>query len=183
MTRRKIFIGVELPVDLKKRLRQKIEQWKDLPIRWSREENLHLTLAFLGFVDDEIIFDVCEKVKKAVKDMEIFDIDLQKIELGPTADKNARVVWFTGKADERLKRLVENIEKSLGIFNKRKKTFKPHITLGRIRKYGWRKLQKTPNLAEDFSVLLTIDKAQVIESAVVDGKRNFSVIESCPLKD
>ncbi len=178
---RKIFIGVDLPAEVKKRLMQKIERWEGLPIRWSREENLHLTLTFLGFVDDEIIFDICEKVKNAVKEIEAFDIELDKIELGPTRDENARVVWFTGKADDRLKQLVENIEKELGIFRESKKVFKPHVTLGRVQKYNWQKLEKTPEISEKFSVLLPIDSVQIFESAVIDGKRKFDVIDSASL--
>lgn len=175
---RKIFIGVDLPVDVKKRLMQKTEKWKDLPIRWSREENLHLTLAFLGHVDDELIFGVCKKIKFMVENLEVFDIGMDKIELGPTQDKNAREVLFTGGASEELKKLSESIEKNLGFFKENKKIFKPHITMGRIQKYNWQKLKKIPDIAEKFSVLLPINSVQVFESAMIDGKRTFSVIDN-----
>jgi len=178
---RKIFIGVDLPTEVKKRLTQKVEQWKGLPVRWSKEENLHLTLIFLGYVDDELIFDVCKKVKDAVEKMEAFDIELSKIELGPTQDKDARVVWFTGKSNQELKVLAESIEKELGIFRENKKEFKPHITLGRVQKYNWQKLKAVPEISEDFSVLLPMDSVQIFESAIIDGKRKFAVIDSNPL--
>ncbi len=180
---RKIFIGVDLPVDVKKRLMQKIEKWEDLPIRWSREENLHLALSFLGHVDDELIFDICKKIKSVVEKLEVFDIGMDKIELGPTQDNDARVVWFTGEASEELKSLSENIEKSLGFFRENKKVFKPHITLGRIQKYNWQKLEKTPKISEEFSVLLPINSVQIFESTIIDGKRAFSVIDSSSLSE
>ncbi|HFC76787.1 MAG TPA: RNA 2',3'-cyclic phosphodiesterase [Candidatus Moranbacteria bacterium] len=175
---RKIFIGVDLPNDVKKRLMQKVKKWEKLPIRWSREENIHLTLISLGYVSDDLIFDICEKVKMAVGEMDVFDIDLSRIELGPTQEKDAKIVQFTGKISKELKELSENIEKKLGIFQANKKEFKPHITLGRIQQYGWQKLKSIPNVAEEFSVLLPIESVQIFESAIIDGKRKFSVIDS-----
>ncbi|MFA7466620.1 MAG: RNA 2',3'-cyclic phosphodiesterase [Parcubacteria group bacterium] len=179
---RKIFIGVSLPGEVKKRLMRKIEKWEDLPIRWSSEENLHLTLAFLGHVDDDLIMGICDGVRDAVSGVDMFDVSLDKIELGPIRDENANLVWFTGEASDDLKRLVENIEKELGIFRSEKKSFRPHITLGRIRKHKWEKLEEKPDIAEDFSVLLPIESVQIFESAEIEGKRKFSVIDSHELK-
>jgi 2'-5' RNA ligase len=178
---RKIFIGVSLPDEVKKRLMQKIEKWEDLPIRWSREENLHLTLAFLGHIDDDLIMGICDSVRDAVGGFDMFDVSLDRIELGPTRDENAKLVWFTGEASEELKELVENIEKELGIFRSEKKSFRPHITLGRIRKHKWEKLEEKPDISENFSILLPVESVQIFESAEIEGKRKFTIIESCDL--
>ncbi len=111
----------------------------------------------------------------------MFDVELNKIELGPTQDEDARLVWFTGAASKELKFLSENIEKELGIFMDSKKIFRPHITLGRIQKYNWQKLKEKPDVSEDFSVLLPVESVQVFESTILDGKRKFSVIDNCEL--
>lgn len=179
---RKIFIGVSLSNELKKRLTQKVQKWEDLPIRWSRVENLHLNLISLGHVEDEIVYDICTKVRKAVEEMDIFDIDMDKIELSPSADKNAKTINFTGKENQKLKELCEEIEKSLGIFNHAKKSFRPSITLGRIQQFGWQKLTAIPEVGERFTVLLPIESVEIFESALIDGKRKFDSIESCGLK-
>lgn len=179
---RKIFIGVDLPADVKKRLMQKVSKWEDLPIRWSKEENLHLTLAFLGHVDDELLGGICDGVREAVTNFDMFDIELNKLELGPTQDENARLVWFTGEESKELKKLTEEIEKELGIFQASKKTFRPHITLGRIQKHNWQKLNEKPRIEESFSVLLPIESVQVFESGMIEGNRKFSVIDSFELE-
>lgn len=179
---RKIFIGISLSNELKKRLTQKVQKWEGLPIRWSRVENLHLNLISLGHVEDEIVYDICTKVRKAVEEIDIFDIDMDKIELSPSADKNAKTINFTGKENQKLKELCEKIEKSLGIFNHAKKSFRPSITLGRIQQFGWQKLTAIPEVGESFTVLLPIESVEIFESALIDGKRKFDSIESCGLK-
>lgn len=179
---RKIFIGIALSSAVKKRLMQKVEKWKDLPIRWSREENLHLNLITLGHVEDEIVYDICEKVRGEAKKIDLFDIDLDKIELSPSTDKNAKMVVYSGKENEKLKILCEEIEKSLGVFTQSKKTFRPSIVLGRIQQYGWQKLESTPEVGENFTVLLPIESVEVFESTIIEGKRKFDSMESCSLK-
>jgi RNA 2',3'-cyclic 3'-phosphodiesterase len=130
---RRVFITINLPPEVKKRLTQKSEKWADLPVRWNREDNLHITLAFLGYVDDTDLPKICEAVGEAAKKSEVFEIFLNKIIIGPSAER-PRMVWAVGEKSRELKNLVERIEKQLGIFTSNKKEFRPHITLGRIRK-------------------------------------------------
>ncbi|MFA6183953.1 MAG: RNA 2',3'-cyclic phosphodiesterase [Parcubacteria group bacterium] len=179
---RKIFIGIELSTAVKKRLMQKVERWKELPIRWSKEENLHLNLITLGHIDDEIVLDVCTKVREVAQKMDIFDIDMDGIKLSPTNDKNAKMVIFSGQPNEKLKMLCEEIEKELGIFDHNKKVFCPSVMLGRIQQYGWQKLETTPDVSEKFTVLLPIESVEIFESALIEGKRKFASVESCQLK-
>jgi 2'-5' RNA ligase len=179
---RKIFIGVALSDAVKKRLMQKVEKWKDLPIRWSMEDNLHLNLINLGHVEDEIVFEICDKVRKVTEKIDLFDIDMDKIKLSPAEGKEAKMVVFSGMENEKLKMLCEEIEKSLGIFTQPKKVFRPSITLGRIQQYGWQKLEPMPEVGENFTVLLPIESVEVFESTLIDGKRKFASVESCGLK-
>lgn len=179
---RKIFIGIDLPEQVKKRLVKTMEKWQDLPVRWSYPENLHLTVLFIGYIEDEMVADVCMKVKRACQKLPVFDINLEHILLGPEDDKRAKMFWLTGEPSENLKNLRENIEKELGIFQSEKKVFRPHITLGRIRKTHWEQLSEIPKVDEKFSFSLLIESVQVLESTSVKGKRKFLMLENCPLK-
>jgi len=152
---RRIFIGIDLPQIVKKRLYQRIEKWQGLPIKWSKEENFHITLSFLGYLYDEVIFDVCRKVRKATSNFDSFDINLEQIELGPNLE-NPKLIWLTGVANENLKQLQENLEKELGIFQSEKKAFHPHVTVGRIRKKKWEVIPEKPEIYEKFSVSIPV---------------------------
>ncbi|MDO8529451.1 MAG: RNA 2',3'-cyclic phosphodiesterase [bacterium] len=178
---RKIFIGISLPDDVKKRLNQKIEKWRELPIKWSKEGNFHITLSFLGFIKDDTLADICSGVKEVAENFENFDIEFEKIELGPDA-KNPRLVWFSGNASEELKKLQSDIEKALDIFVREKKIFKPHITLGRISKLKWETLPEVPKIEENFRVSIPIERVEVFESRMEDGKKVYDILESCMLK-
>lgn len=180
MKQRKIFIGIQLPEQVKKRLIMATEKWRDLPVRWSLMDNLHITLLFIGHISDEAILDICEKARMAAKKAYGLDIKFDKIILGPDK-KNPKIFWLSGKADGNLKNLVESLEKKLGLFKISRKEYRPHITLGRIRKEKWDALPAIPEIEEKFSVSVPASEIIIFESALEKGKRRFIPIESCPL--
>ncbi|MDZ4385280.1 MAG: RNA 2',3'-cyclic phosphodiesterase [Candidatus Moranbacteria bacterium] len=178
--KRKIFININLPSRTKKRLTKATERWQDLPVKWNKEENLHITLLFLGFVDDDSTYAVCEKVARVTENSEIFDIEFDSIGLGPTAE-DSRMVWVAGQASEALKSLVEKIEKELGIFTSSKKEFRPHITLGKIRKNKWDELPERPSIRKEFPLLVTAESVDVMASNFEGDGMEYAIIESCEL--
>lgn len=178
---RRVFIAIEIPEPVKKRLMQKIEKWAELPVRWGRIENLHITLAFLGYIDDEEIPGICESVNDAVKNFESFEIYLNQIIIGPSANQ-PRMIWAAGEKSEELKILVEEIEKSLGTFRREKKNFSPHATLGRIMRGKWDKLSEKPEINEKINFVIPVDKVEILESVFEEGKRKYLLLESCLLK-
>lgn len=176
---RRVFIAIEIPEPVKKRLVQKTEKWADLPVRWGRIENLHITLAFLGYLDDEKIPGICDSVNNAVKNLEPFEISLNGIIIG-LSENQPRMIWAAGEKSEKLKILVEEIEKSLGVFQRGKKNFSPHATLGRIMKEKWAKFSEKPEINEKINFVIPVDKVEIFESVFEEGKRKYLLLESCP---
>lgn len=178
---RRVFVGIEMPQQIKKRLFQIIQKWQDLPIKWGSEDNYHITLSFLGYVDDAELPEICRKINLAAQKSESFDINFSKIGLGPDAE-NPKMVWLVGEASEDLRKLQENIEKELGMFVREKKEYYPHVTLGRIRKIKWTKLKDKPLIDEKFSANIPVDNIFLFESRMEDRKRRYDILEACPLK-
>lgn len=179
--KRKIFISINLPDRDKKRLIRATEKWQDLPVKWVREPNLHITLVFLGYVADENVAEICEKIRGAVDDVEIFDLEFETIELGPDAE-DPKMIWLSGRADENLRSLHEKIEKALGTYVSSKKSFRPHITLGRIRGRKWEALALKPEIFEKYNLIVSVESVDIMASDFSDGGREYTIIESCPLK-
>lgn len=178
---RKIFISINLTDRDKKRLIRATEKWQDLPVKWVKEQNLHITLSFLGHVADDVILKICAKVRKASDEKDIFDIEFDRIEIGPSAE-DQKFIWLSGEPNEDLKSLVEALEKELGMLASEKKSFRPHITLGRIRKNKWEALEESPKILEKFPLTITAESVDVMASEFENEGQEYTVIESYLLK-
>ena len=82
---RRIFIAINLPENIKNKLLSYQEKWPELPVRWTKKENLHITLEFLGYLADEELIELFQKTKEMVSEKESFSIRLNKICYGPPA--------------------------------------------------------------------------------------------------
>lgn len=178
MQKKKVFIEIEVPSQIKKRLAKKVALWADLPIKWLKEESMHVTVAFVGFVDESVVPDICEKVSVACADVESFDLDFDKIILSPDP-LDPRTVSLVGPASEQLKLLNEAVEKALGMHKHDHKEFRPHITLGRIRKLKWDELPEKPVIDEKYNAVISVDSVMVMESK--GGGAEYIQLEECAL--
>jgi RNA 2',3'-cyclic 3'-phosphodiesterase len=178
MKKRKIFIEISIPQQLKKKLVQKTEKWSDLPVKWAKEENLHITLSFVGYVDESVLPDICQKVKETANNLESFEIVFDSIEFLPDKE-NPRLIGFVGQPSQELGKLNEAVEKAIGMLSQKHKKFRPHITLGRIRKLKWDALSEKPIIEEKFNVAMTVDSIFVMESK--NGSTEYVSLEECPL--
>lgn len=176
---RKIFISINLPGIVKKKLVLATEKWQKLPVKWVREENLHVTLLFLGYIDDDTTEKICEIVKDALGKEKFFDIDFDRIELAPKDDPSQ--IWLVGGSSEQLRELHEKIEKALDIFKAPKKTFRPHVTLGRLRKAKWEEMPKKPEIEKDFPLNISVESIDIMASHFEGNGSKYTVIEGCPL--
>ncbi|HAR99703.1 MAG: 2'-5' RNA ligase [Candidatus Moranbacteria bacterium GW2011_GWC2_37_73] len=178
MQKKKIFVEIEVPGQLKRRLAQIIAKWSDLPIKWMKEENLHITVSFVGYVDESVLPEICQKVRVAVENFEAFDLEFDRIELGPNP-ADPKTVWLTGQPCSELGVLNEQVERALGMRPETHKEFRPHITLGRIRKLKWDELVEKPEISEKINVSMTVDSLSIMESK--GGGAEYVSLEECSL--
>jgi 2'-5' RNA ligase len=176
----KIFVGIQLPETIKKRLSKALEKWQDLPVKWIPADNFHVTLLFLGYVNYEDVISVCDSIREIAEDSQSFDLLLQNITLAPD-EKDPRMFWLRGEESEEMRELVEKLEQVLKKTDVEKKSFRPHVTLGRIRHEKWEALLEKPVVDQKFSVSVPASSVEIFESTMVNGKSKFIVLESCPL--
>ena len=62
------FISVELPDEVKKNIAELVNELKDASagVKWVEAKNLHITLKFLGWVEDRKIDELTDLTTKAV---------------------------------------------------------------------------------------------------------------------
>jgi len=107
---------------------------KNFPgIRWVGPENLHLTLKFLGQVDDDKITPVEDSLERALRSMPCFGVSCRGLGVFPDI-RRAKVLWvgLEGGPLARLAAIVEGALEPLG-FAREKREFRPHLTIGRWR--------------------------------------------------
>ena len=188
----RIFIAINLPEDAKKKLVEYQDKWPDLPVRWTKKENLHITLIFLGYLSDEELLDVIETTKKTADNNSVFSINLNKVCYGPPKKMPPRMVWVTGEKSKELGKLQSDLENSLlssaalvkeGLSENRPHS--PHITLGRIKTWEWRQMEveERPEVNEEISLTFEVNSIEVMESQLRRGGPNYTVLESFQLKE
>ena len=102
-------------------------------VAWVAADNLHITLKFLGGVEDTRLSDVADAVGAAA-DVRAFDVELRGLGAFPTPTR-PRVIW-AGTADApAFAELAAGVDRALVAleFPPEERGFTPHVTLGRVR--------------------------------------------------
>ena len=104
-------------------------------VHWTRRENLHLTLKFLGDIPESEINGVCRAIRAAVAAQQPFEIQCAGLGAFPS-DARPRTLWVgIRQGDERLRQLQGEIDGQLTSygFAPERRRFHGHLTIGRIR--------------------------------------------------
>ncbi len=105
-------------------------------VRWVRPEGVHLTLKFLGEIDQALVDGILGGMERAAYGTKSFTLALS--ELGAFPNANApRVLWVGLKGDlDTLRGLQERVDQEMHLtcgFTQEGRAFTPHLTLGRLR--------------------------------------------------
>jgi RNA 2',3'-cyclic 3'-phosphodiesterase len=129
------FVAVVLPGELQSRLALEIDGLRRHAsgIAWVAAENLHVTLKFLGGVDESRLAEIGGALHGAAT-IPAFEVSVQGLGAFPTLAR-PRVIWVGTSAAPAFVRLAESIDRALGAlgFPAEARGFTPHVTLGRVR--------------------------------------------------
>ncbi len=131
------FIAIEIDSEIKKRLSEHIDKLKrsGADVKWVVPENIHLTLKFLGYIEEDALPGLNKIITDAVSSLESFNITIGHIGAFPSL-KRPRVVYVcVDEKGNNLLTLYENLNKGVGELGIKEESRKyvGHITLGRIR--------------------------------------------------
>lgn len=107
---------------------------KGVRASWSRDETLHLTLKFIGDVEEADIPDLIEAVRRAASRCGPFTFDTRGVGAFPSP-RRPRVVWVGVVPVDALFDLQGELERELAALGvpREERRWSPHITVGRIR--------------------------------------------------
>ncbi|QIA07273.1 RNA 2',3'-cyclic phosphodiesterase [Draconibacterium halophilum] len=103
-------------------------------IKWVDTDNFHLTLRFIGNTTREQLYELVDRLELLFSDQSKFQITLKGTDYFKSKN-HPRVLFIKLCESEELFKLVSEIESQVVAsgFKEEKKTFTPHLTLGRIK--------------------------------------------------
>ena len=130
------FIAIDLESGLKTALQGLIWTLKTTgaDVRWTQTNGLHLTLKFLGEIDEEKSAVVKRTLRDVAGRHASFPLRLEGTGAFP-GEHNPRVLWAGFAAETGLLVFQDELERELERegFPREERAFHPHLTLGRVK--------------------------------------------------
>jgi len=130
----RLFVALNFPPQVRQALWQATAPLRDLglPVKWVRDDGIHLTLKFLGEVPEERDAELRAALTRAAAGARALTLELGGFGVFPDL-RRPRVVWAGIAPEPALDLLQHHVEREfapLG-FPTEARAFRPHVTLGR----------------------------------------------------
>ena len=183
------FLAVALSDEAREALRREITSLANaLPsVRWVNVASLHLTLTFLGDLDDERLAAAHEATQAAAQQGAPFALALDR--LGTFGPPHApRVIWAGVGGDVAALRHAQRIlasELDQRGFSSQEHPFSPHLTLARVKERlpapELIALQQRANTPLAHTASWTVTTLDVMKSELVRPAARYTTLASYPL--
>jgi len=133
------FIAIDIPDDIRAAIEDAQNRLKRahmaVKVSWTKVENAHLTLQFLGYVEEEVVAKIGAALDGVASEHPIFEVVVRGAGAFPD-ERRARVLWVgCDDSEGNLKALAQGVQAAmqpLG-FEPEHREFSAHLTLGRIK--------------------------------------------------
>lgn len=176
MVKKRLFIALPVTGDIAEAING-FKYTHNLPVRWTQESDLHITLVPPWYDTNEKLKTKSEKLR-TIKS-EKFEIHLKEIVFAPP--KRPRLIWATGETPQGLISLKNKLELVPG-FKPEGRPFKIHITLARFREKQFATFPKKA-LHEKISWQFTADRFVLMESHLGREGAHYTTLEQFMLHE
>lgn len=185
----RIFCAIDLAASVRASLMRHINRLREAvpnaQASWSPEENIHLTLKFLGEIQTSRVSNLSNAAARAVVTIPSFQITLENTGVFPKHGA-PHVLWIgvhdeSGKLSELQTRLEEECARDG--FAREERAFHPHLTIARLRKpQGARALAAAHEEMRFEPVDIAVGELLVIRSEPSGAGSRYTVISRHPLE-
>jgi 2'-5' RNA ligase len=184
----RVFCAVDLPDNVPALLMDHIKRLRAMvpnaEASWSREENIHLTIKFLGQISVSRVGDLSSAAARTAAGCSPFSISVEETGVFPNYGK-PRVLWI-GVKDEsgKLAELHTRFEKECARegLPVEARSFSPHLTIARLRKPQFARALGTAHEGMTFKrVPVRVEQFSVIRSGPGSSGSKYTVISTHPL--
>jgi RNA 2',3'-cyclic 3'-phosphodiesterase len=185
------FIAIEIPTEIQQKVYKATSKFRsglDSLVRWTRVDNMHLTLKFLGDVPQPNMEFLIQILRAQAGLVSPFVIQLSGLGSFPSP-KRPRVLYIGIQAPAALGALQRELEaavRRLG-YESEERPFSPHLTLGRVRQNISPADQQTIRRAIEGTQVdvlgsALIDSVQLFKSELKPSGSVYTRLYSAPLK-
>jgi len=195
--RHRIFLAINLPPHIKDKLEKyQIETAKAFNdvspkevVRWIPKDNIHITLVFIGSVQEQALPHILKTTEEMLEGTTPFVVQIEDTVYGPPGKMPPRMIWLKIKKTDPLLEIQEKLSNALltpsrkGGRKPRRRPYSPHITLGRIKKWEFKKIEPEdrPNIKKDLYSDFQVNSIEVMESKLKRSGAEYTVLQSVPL--
>lgn len=130
------FLALPASTDIQQQMAAVQSQLKatQADVKWELQDKFHITLKFLGSVEQSNIESLSPAIANAVQSFSTFEITYNSLGAFPNP-QNPHVVWIGTKPNQAVLELQSAVEKTCSDFGfqKEERAFHPHITFGRVK--------------------------------------------------
>ena len=172
----RLFIGIDFGTLQKEAIRKVQNSLRQASEgRFTRIDNIHLTLNFLGEVDESGLKEVFSAVDEAASVSRHFSLELDGLGYFPSGRK--KIIWLGIDESSELQKLYASLSDALEKigFKKDERPYSPHLTLAREARV------KRPLEEVDISPLSGNGSQEVSEVIVFESTTRNGILEYLPL--
>jgi 2'-5' RNA ligase len=183
----RLFFAVRLPGEVQQALRPALESGRSaagVSVGFTRIEQLHFTLAFLGEQPEAALARACEAAE-AARELPQFELAISGRGAFPGMSR-PRVLWLgAGKGAAPLTALAEKLCGGLRErgFALEDRAFRPHLTLGRVKSRGDRDARRALEAIPPGELArFTVRELSLMQSVLGPAGANHTELRAFPLR-
>ena len=180
---KRIFAAFDISSQAQTQLLDHIEtlrsEFSDLRVSWEKAGKLHITMKFFGDLEERkvsLLSNVFEEISRRISP---FNLQITKTGVFPSPH-NARILWL-GLQDKKgslseINNILESECEKVG-FKKEKRSFKPHLTIARLRQPDKSKDLIEKHLQKNFEIAsFEVGEIIIYESKIYSTGSVYSVV-------
>lgn len=175
------FVAFEVSHEVRSKAAQLIDRLRASGIKatWTKPENMHLTLKFLGDTPETLLADVCRVVSKASVVIPSFEMHFGGAGAFPS-NQRPQTIWLGVKNGlDEVTALQQSLDDALHQlrYPKEHRRFHPHLTLGRSRGGSPQQIAELKRIIEEnanFDAGISIVEEVIVFESMLDRQNGPS---------
>ena len=184
----RLFMAIGIPAEITEKIAplQKVLADTKADVSWVGPEHFHVTVKFLGEVDEALVPEIIARMNRAAGEVPAFELEVEGLDKFPEKGPTRVIISRILSPDQRLTKLHRLLDSGIGGMGLPMDTrvLVPHLTLGRVRSnHGINRLVRLLERHDlDFFGAFLAMAVTLYRSLLGDGPAKYESLHRAPLK-